>query len=224
MRSSSRVVAAVCALLTSGVAAVHPQTLQVTAELTTRNVRTEESNLASIVADAVRAADPAAEIAFVAASSFNEVTIPKGSATPDDILKALAFRTDSLQVLKLTGAQVRQALEHGLAIHPQRHSAFLQVSGITVTVDPSAPRDRRVVSVRVGSAPLSETKIYLVAMPAPLASGALNYDRIWRRSDVERDVTGPTGEPMTLEEAVRRYLASHRTVPVRNEERIVFRK
>src|SRR5207237_6235790 len=48
-------------------------------ELNTKNVRKEECNLADVIVDAIR--DSAnTEVAFVAASSFAEHTVPKGSA------------------------------------------------------------------------------------------------------------------------------------------------
>jgi len=195
--------------------------LQIVGDLTTKNVRTEESSLANLVADALRASDKAedqADIAFIPASAFAEVTLPKGSANADDILKALVFRDDVVVIVKLTGAQVKKALEHGLAIYPQKNSAFLQVSGLTVEIDPSKEKDHRVVSVKVGRTPLDDGKTYTVAMPSPLANGGLVYSKVWDRSAKDHDTD------RTVEQAVIDYLNTHRTLGGKSEERLVIKK
>ncbi|NLH98233.1 MAG: hypothetical protein GX446_01935 [Chthonomonadales bacterium] len=189
----------------------------VTEELTTRNVRTEESNLASLIADAIRAVDKS-EVALIAATSFADVTLPKGDIRADDVLRALVFRGDTVVVMRLTGAQIKRALEHALSLYPARSAAFLQVSGLTVTVDPTADRNARIQSVRVGKDPLDESRTYKVAMPSPLAGGALVYTKAWSRDDIERDTR------KTIEEAVREYLASNPEISPKSGERIVFKR
>lgn len=196
---------------------VGAQTIQITSDLTTRNVRTEESSLANVIADALRDSVKA-DIAFLTASSFAEITINRGSATPGDILRALEYLDDTVVVVKLTGAQVKQALEHSVAIYPQRNPAFLQVSGVTVTIDPAQERGSRIVSVRVGRAPLEESKTYQVVMPSPLANGALAYYKVWSKSDIARNTE------KTLEQVVTDYLMGVRSLGGRSEERLIFRK
>ncbi|MGC8668454.1 MAG: 5'-nucleotidase [Chthonomonadales bacterium] len=196
-----------------------PASIKVANELTTKDVGAQESNLAEVIADAVRDTT-GADAAFLAASAFNEVTIPKGVTTTDEVLKALAFKSDSVRIVRLKGSQIRQALERAVELYPQRRSAFLQVSGITVTVDPNADPGKRIVSVKVGKSDLNESTIYTVAMPAPLADGALTYYKVWSKADIDRD-----HDPnITLEEAVTRYLASHTTIGEKGEDRIVFKK
>jgi len=211
------IAATLSALIAAPRVAGQTVSIQVAAEVTTKNVRSEESSLASVIADALRAAEKT-DIAFVPAIAFTEKTIPRGTASVEDVLKALEYRSDRLAVVRLTGAQVIAALEHGLALYPQRSPAFLQVSGISVVVDPSAERGKRVVSVKVGKAPLQPDRKYDVAMPSPLANGALAYFRIWSKADIVRE------PPRTLEAAVAEYLTAERAIGGRAEERIAFRK
>ncbi len=193
-------------------------TVQVATELSTRNVRTEESKLADVVADALRDA-ASAQAAFVTASSFDDVTLHKGAASTDAVLKALAYRDDPVLVVKLTGKQIRKALEHGLELYPQRHSAFLQVSGIQATIDGNAPKGERVVSLKIGGSPVSPERAYSVAMPGPLAHGGLAYNTCWDKKAIQAD----SGDK-TVEDAVTSYLAIHRTLGETGEERLVFKK
>jgi 2',3'-cyclic-nucleotide 2'-phosphodiesterase (5'-nucleotidase family) len=193
------------------------QGVAVADELSTRNVRTEESNLANVVADALRAVAES-DMALIAATSFSDVTLPKGNVTADDVLRALVFRGDTVVVMRLTGAQIRRALEHGLGLYPARSAAFLQVSGLSIVVDPSADRGSRVLSVKVGKEPMSDTRTYTVAMPSPLAGGALVYSKAWSRDDMERDTR------KTLEQAIRAYLATGPSLSAKTGDRIAFKR
>ena len=222
MRQRTAILCGIAAMLALPAVVVGQETpgapvLRVEQELTTRNVRTEESNLGSLIADAIRAVDKS-QIALIAATSFADVTLPKGDVKADDVLRALVFRGDTVVVMKLKGSQVKTALEHALSLYPARSAAFLQVSGLKVTVDPSADRNARVVSVMVGKEPLDESRVYSVAMPSPLAGGALVYSRAWSRDDMERDTR------KTMEEAVREFLASNPTITARTGDRIVFKR
>ncbi len=196
-----------------------PDKIQVAAELSTKNVRTEESNLADIIADAVIKVE-SADVAFLAASSFAEIVIPKGPASAADIVKSLAFRTDTVVIMKLTGAQIKQALAHGLELYPQRNRAFLQVAGLTAGIDggPSADKDKRIISITVSGSAVDDKKKYTVAMPSPLANGALAFDKVWSRSDIDHD----TGR--TLEECLTGFLSGKKSIGSKSEERLVFKK
>jgi 5'-nucleotidase/UDP-sugar diphosphatase len=196
--------------------AARPETIQIGADLTTRNVRMEESNLADLVADAIRAVEKS-DIAFICASAFAETTIPKGSASVADLLKALERGDDTVVIVRLTGAQVRKALAHGLSLYPQKNSAFLQVSGIATTIDPSKEKEERVVSVKVGKNPLDDKKTYNVAMPSPLANGALAYFKVWGKADIDHETSA------TLAGAVTNYLSGMKSISGKSEERLVFK-
>src|SRR5688500_17683150 len=219
MKRWGRVFSALVMIATANLPVMAQDRVTAGAELSTKNARKEESNLANVIADAIRDAANA-DIAFIAASSFADQTIPKGSASVEDCLKALAFRNDPVVVVKLSGDKVRSALEHGLALYPQMHSAFLQVSGITVSVDPKESKDRRVTSVRVGGSALDDKKVYTVAMPSPLADGGLAYYRIWSKSEIDKG----KDPKVTLQEAVAKYLRGKSTIGGSGEERLVFKK
>ncbi len=191
--------------------------IQVTAELSTKNVRTEESNLADVIADAVKNVEKT-DGAFVAASSFTDLTIAKGNASADDILKALEYKDDSIVVVKLTGVQIRKALEHGLTLLPQKNSAFLQVSGIYANVDPAVEKDKRVTSLRVGSSAVKDDKTYTIAMPSPLANGALGYFKVWEKKAVDHDTN------KSLSQAVTDYLTSVKSLGAKSEERLAIKR
>jgi 2',3'-cyclic-nucleotide 2'-phosphodiesterase (5'-nucleotidase family) len=211
------VLVAVCALGSRGHAAADDKTVTLPVEVSTRTVRTEESRLADIVADALRALERA-DVALVAAASFSDCTIPAGAASAEDISKCLVFRADTVVVMRLTGQQIRRALEHGLSLYPARNAAFLQVSGIAATIQVAEGKRPAITAIKVGKEPLEEARTYTVAMPSPLAAGALLFSRIWTRGSADRD----TGK--TLEQAVAAYVASEPAVSRSQEERLAFRR
>jgi 5'-nucleotidase/UDP-sugar diphosphatase len=182
-------------------------------ELTTKEIGQKETVLGDVVADAIRAGAKA-DVGLIDASAFEEqVTIPKGKFTDSDLLKALSYKSDDIFVLKLTGEQLRQALEHGLFLYPKFNSAFLQFSGMTVIVNPDGGAEKHVVAVKVNGDNLENSKTYAVAMRAPLANGGLAYSRIWKNSP-KKDTQ------QTLEAAITAYLSDHATV-TKGEDRLV---
>jgi len=196
-------------------------TIKPDGELTTKEIGTKESQLGQIVADALRETAKS-DIAFIAASSFTEsVTLSKTKVETADILKALDFKSDAIRVVKLTGAQIRKAMEHSLYLYPKTNSGFLQFSGMKVTVNPDAEKDGRVVSITVDGEPLKNDKTYRVAMPAPLADGALAYSKIWKKNDVDKDADKELKD-QTLETAITAFLSSKKTLP-KGDERLVIK-
>ncbi len=182
-------------------------------ELTTKEIGLKESVLGNVVADAIRASAKA-DVALIDASAFEEqVSVPKGRFTDSDLLKALSYKSDNIFVLKLTGEQLRQALEHGLFLYPKFNSAFLQFSGMTVTVNSEGGAEKHVVSIRVNGDALESGKTYSVAMRAPLANGGLAYSKVWKNSD-KKDTQ------KTLEAAITAYLSDHSTI-TKGEGRLV---
>ncbi len=205
------------ALLLCIAAAGFADTIKSDVDLTTKDIGTKETTLGDLIADAVRSAAKS-DAAILVASFFNEdKTYPKGNVNTDEVLKALSYTDDNIFVFKLTGDQIRRALEHGLDNYPTFNSGFLQVAGITATINPNADKGKRVVSLKIKDDPVEAGKTYLVAMPAPLANGTLGYFQIWKKSDAEKD-TGTT-----VGTAVRDYLTSHKSI-AKGDERLVFKK
>lgn len=177
-------------------------------ELSTTNVRTEESGLANVVVDALRDVS-GADIAWLPAAAFNEISVSRDTPPAEVVNRLLPYRGDRVVVLKLTGAQIRQALERSLTLYPQPNAGFLQVSGLKVTFDPTKPAGERVVRVQTGKElkeDVDPAREYRVATSATLAYGALGYFRVWERSAVEREMD------KTVDDALRAYLEAGKPI------------
>ncbi len=209
----SAVGAAVLTVCASGVLCA--DTYRSDVELSNREIAMRQVPLGDLVADAVRASAHA-DAALVPASAFSEtsMTLARGGFALGDALKSLEYKSETIAIVKLTGEQIRAALENSLYQYPVRSNALLQTSGLLVSFSASAPSGRRVTSVKINGADAQPGKTYRVAMPISLANGGNAYFKYWKKSDTEKD----TG--VTLEAALTAYLNDHKTI-AKGEDRLV---
>ncbi len=176
-------------------------------------VRTREAAIGDLIADAVRAAVHA-DVALINGGGIRgNKRYPAGSAlTARDILGELPFN-NIVMVLAATGAQLRAALEHGLAgIGAGR---FPQVSGLRLTFDPKRPAGSRITALTVGGQPVDPTKVYRLATNDFLADGGDGYTMF---KTLERLVNAQNGPAMT--NAVIDYIRAKGTVAPKVEGRL----
>lgn len=141
-------------------------------------VRCVETNLGNLVADMMRWAGEEfdAQIALENGGGIRWHKIfPAGDITRGDVYALLPF-LNTLVIMDLTGAQIKQALELSVSGYPCEFGGFLQVSGLSFTFNPANPVGSRVVDVWVGGTPLAETAVYRVATNDFLATGGDGYE------------------------------------------------
>jgi 2',3'-cyclic-nucleotide 2'-phosphodiesterase (5'-nucleotidase family) len=141
-------------------------------DLDGEHVRTGETNLGDFVADVMRQT-AGAEAALINGGTIR-TSVPQGQITLKDIYAMLPF-DNYLVAISLTGAQIKAALEHGVARLEERSRSFPQVSGLTFTYSPSAPAGFRIKEVTVGGQPLDAQKEYVVATHDFLVAGGDGY-------------------------------------------------
>ncbi len=107
-------------------------------------------------------------------------------AVKSNLASILTYPTDGVEVLDLTGAQIKEAFERSISLYPESNVGFLQVSGFNITFSKSGPPNGRVASVFVNGTKLDEAHTYEVAMPQSLASGELGYSGLWDKAKVVR--------------------------------------
>lgn len=163
---------------------------QTATPLMTATCNCQESSFGDLAADALRAAGNA-DIGLVGAISFNTGTMAPGPVTEDRVAALLANPNERWAVSRLTGAQIRGALEHAVRTAPLPNNSFLQVGGLSFDYSQSAPRDERVRAVRVGFGTLSDQATYTVAMPLSLAKGGSGFFKFFPKEAII--TTGDTG-------------------------------
>ena len=101
-------------------------------------------------------------------------SLDAGPVTLGEVLSVLPFDS-SLVTLQVTGEVLRQALENSVSQWPDHDGRFLQVSGLRVTFDMTAPVGFRVKEVLVGDGPLDLSRTYTIGTDSFLAEGGDGY-------------------------------------------------
>jgi 5'-nucleotidase/UDP-sugar diphosphatase len=147
-------------------------------------VRTQETAIGNLVADAIRVSTGADAVVFNSGAIRANVRYAAGHRlTRRDILSELPFGNTTVLVA-LTGTQLLALLEHGFATLEHASGRFPQVAGLKITVDRKRPAGSRIVSVQVGDAPLDPKGTYEVAANNFMFSGGDDYGRFLKAGRV----------------------------------------
>lgn len=146
------------------------------------SVRNSETALGNLITDGMLAK----------AKTFNKDTmfamqngggirtsIKQGPITLGQIIEVLPFG-NTLATMTLSGAEIKQALEHSVSQAPKESGGFLHVSGLKYTYDSSKPVGVRVQTIEVKTGDtftnLDVGKNYLIATNAFTAKGGDGYE------------------------------------------------
>ena len=181
------------------------------------HVRTSETNLGNVVADALRA-EAGSEIAILNSGSIRGNRIfPAGPLTRKTLIEMHPF--DNVVVkLAMPGRVVLQALNSGVDKLPAPAGMFPQVSGLKATVDPSAPPGSRVREVQINGQPLQLDRTYTVAISDFTLRGGDGYTMF---AD-QRILVGPEAGTL-ISTALAKYVADKREITQEIEGRIILR-
>ena len=134
-----------------------------------------ETAFGNLLADAMRLATGADMALSNGGGIRGDTVYPPGTRiTRKMVLTELPFGNKTV-VLRLTGAQVRQALENGVSRAEHGSGRFPQVSGLVFSFDAREPAGARVTGVTVGGVPLGDGKSYTLATNDFLARGGDGY-------------------------------------------------
>ncbi len=166
-----------------------------------RRVRTGETNLGDMCADAIRELFHA-DVGLANGGSLRD-TLPAQELTAKDLMEVYPFG-NMLTLREISGQQLLDALEMGASEYPEENGSFLQVSGLTYTIDATIPStvqlddkgrfvgvagERRVKNVMVGGKPLDPEGDYRVAGSSFLmkdgGDGMTMFDGSYLLSDAE---------------------------------------
>lgn len=141
-----------------------------------RMVRSTETNLGDLCADAYRFMS-GADVAIVNGGAIR-AEIPAGDITYGQIIAVHPYGNE-MCVIEITGQELLDALEHSASKLGSEFGGFLQVSGMSFTIDVSVKSgvvldsesmfshieegERRIKNVIIGDEPLKPTKVYTLA-------------------------------------------------------------
>ncbi|MET3290447.1 UNVERIFIED_CONTAM: 5'-nucleotidase/UDP-sugar diphosphatase [Brevibacillus sp. OAP136] len=178
-------------------------------------VRTRETNIGNYIADKMlertkSIAGHEADVALTNAGGIR-VQLKAGDITKKDLYSLLPF-PNTLVVVEVTGAELKQALESGVSQVEQGAGRFPQISGMSFTYDKTQPAGQRVVEVLVGGKPIDEKKTYKVATNDFIAVGGDGYETMNKPSF-------NTG--LTLYSVIEEAILKEKTISPKVENRIV---
>lgn len=165
----------------------------------------EESDVGNLFADIFVAAT-GADIGFVHGGSLRK-DIPAGDVLLVDLLDTYPF-VDDVNVIEMSGAQIRRALEQSLTFE----RGLLQLSGLTITYDLNRPKYSRVVTLQRNGQAVADDDRFTVAASGFLTEGGDLYD-----SFPESPVIRSVGK---VSDVVIQYFRDHElvTTPVRGRQ------
>lgn len=164
-----------------------------------RAVRSAETNLGDLTADAYRYV-LGADIGLSNGGGIR-ASIKAGNITYNDTLTVFPFGNMGC-VVEVSGQKIKDALEMASKNAPEESGGFLQVSGLTYTIDTSVPSgvqldDKgnfvkvngpyRVTDIMVGGQPIDLNKTYTVASHNYMLKSAGDGMTMFENSNVIRD-------------------------------------
>jgi len=185
----------------------------------TGEVRTRETTMGNLIADALREALQA-DVALINGGGIrgNRLYEAGTTLTRRDILQELPFGNPGVLV-ELSGADLLAALENGVSQVENKAGRFPQVSGLRLTYNPGKPAGSRVLDVQIGGKALDRTATYRVASNDFLLKGGDGYSSL-SKSKVLIDASGGT----LMATTVMRYITAKGSVAPQLEGRIATRQ
>jgi len=186
------------------------------AALPNSDCRKGECGLGNVIAEAMLAAVPHAEIAVTNGGGLR-AGLPEGNIALGDVLEVLPFG-NTLATLTLRGGDLKEALEIGLSRYAQNGGGFPQVAGLRYRFDPDAPVGQRLREVSVagegGFGPLDPERVYRVVTNNFNRRGGDGYTP-FRDKALEAYDNGPP-----LEDVAAAYIAADGAFRTRLDGRI----
>lgn len=143
-------------------------------------IRTQETAIGNLIADAIRAAT-GAQFAITNAGGIRaNKQYPAGhKLTRRDVLSELPFG-NATSMVEITGKDVKDAIENGLRDAPQGSGRFPVVSGLSFEADLKQPQGSRVTSVKVDGKEIDPAAKYTVATNNFMLTGGDGYTALGR--------------------------------------------
>ncbi len=145
------------------------------------NIRTKETNLGNLIADAVlnQLKADGGQIAILNGGGIR-ASIPAGNISISQVIEVLPFG-NTIGRVDLTGKQIQQALEHGVSKVELGEGQFPQVAGLRFVYNPKSPPGSRIISIKIldknsTEKPLDPNATYRVITNSFLMTGGDGYE------------------------------------------------
>jgi 2',3'-cyclic-nucleotide 2'-phosphodiesterase (5'-nucleotidase family) len=179
------------------------------------HLRSGETNLGDMVADAMRG-EVGADMTIINAGGIRgDRVYPAGQLTRRTLVGISPFGNVICKIA-VPGHVILSALENGASRLPASDGRFPQVSGLTIKVAAAAAAGRRITEVLIGGQRLDPDKTYTVATTDYQLKGGDGYS-MFRD---QRVIVGPEGGPL-IATAIEKYVAARGEINPVADGRIV---
>lgn len=144
-------------------------------------VRTKESNLGNLLADAMLDLTKA-DVAITNGGGIR-TSIEAGPIKKGHVLTAFPFANYTV-VIEVKGIDIINALENGLVAYPETAGAFPQVGGMTFKFDPTKEAGNKVYDLMIQGKPVDLNRTYKLATNDFMAAGGDKYEMFIGKSIV----------------------------------------
>lgn len=162
-------------------------------EFTTQKhiIRTRETALGNVFVDALRA-KAKTEIAILNSGAIrNSAIYHKGyQFTRGDIQREFPFGGHHVTI-EIIGSEIIAMMENALSRIEFLDGRFLNVSGMNITYDSSAPTGERVRSINIAKQPLNQTRLYSMAIPDFYLKGGDDYKMLGNKVPISSTFNKP---------------------------------
>ncbi|MCD6322981.1 MAG: 5'-nucleotidase C-terminal domain-containing protein [Clostridiales bacterium] len=172
-------------------------------------VRTGETNLGNLVTTAMLE-ETGADCALTNGGGIR-ASIDPGYINKGEIITVLPFG-NYIITKNVTGAVIKEALEHGSSSYPDASGKFPHVGGMTYTIDVSRPVGDRIVNITIGGEPIDFEMEYILATNDFMAAGGDGYEMLKVETVNEFDA---------LDEVVIKYIQARGIIAPTRENRIL---
>lgn len=174
------------------------------------NVRSRETNLGNLLADAMKE-ETKADLAITNGGGIRD-SIDVGDITKEEVLKVLPFGSYII-TKEVKGEDLVKVLEHATDAYPNVEGKFPQVSGITFKIDMSKEKGSRVTDIMVNGQKLDLNKTYVVATSDFIANGGDGYP-VFKTAKLLNEFGGQ-------DEVLMNHLKKHNPVAPKDGERVI---
>jgi 2',3'-cyclic-nucleotide 2'-phosphodiesterase (5'-nucleotidase family) len=191
-------------------------------------IRKQENGFANFVTDVLRTFFGADIVLINARGIGGEEIFPPGELTERDLDNLFSFENDVLIRLKATGAQIRQALELGVAdLTEGNPKNLIHVSGLRYTIDLSQPAlipevnqpGHRIVQVDFGGAPLDDERVYDIVINSMMVDEAVYAAQFYMfKSTPDAHATG-----LNIKDILMKYAKNHPVISPNKVGRLIIK-
>jgi 5'-nucleotidase len=131
-------------------------------------IRTQETNMGDLITDAMLKSTWS-DVAIIGGGSIRS-SIQAGDITVKKTYEVLPF-ANTMCTMKVLGSAIWDDMEYSLSLQKLEKGGYLQFSGMTITYDPDAQDNQKILSLKIGGEEIDKNATYKIVTTNYIAEG-----------------------------------------------------